>query len=309
MIEKIKELEKCEICPRKCKVNRLKEEKGFCNLGSEVKVALVSSHDFEEPCISGIGKDTKSSGTVFFSNCNLKCVFCQNHEISQEGKGKAITIERLAEIFLEEQERQVNNINLVTPTMYAYQIIEAIKIAKAKGLHIPIIYNSNGYENVETLKALNGYIDVYLPDLKYYSDDLAIKYSSAPHYFKIATRAIKEMYNQVGGPVFDENGIIQKGVIIRHLILPNHVQNTKRILKWIKENMPKDIYVSVMAQYFPTFKAKNMENINRKINLKEYREVENYLYALDLENGYMQDLGKHEEEYVPEFDFRGVEKE
>ena len=309
MIEKIKELEKCEICPRKCKVNRLKEEKGFCNLGSEVKVALVSSHDFEEPCISGIGKDTKSSGTVFFSNCNLKCVFCQNHEISQEGKGKAITIERLAEIFLEEQERQVNNINLVTPTMYAYQIIEAIKIAKAKGLHIPIIYNSNGYENVETLKALNGYIDVYLPDLKYYSDDLAIKYSSAPHYFKIATRAIKEMYNQVGGPVFDENGIIQKGVIIRHLILPNHVQNTKRILKWIKENMPKDIYVSVMAQYFPTFKAKNMENINRKINLKEYREVENYLFALDLENGYMQDLGKHEEEYVPEFDFRGVEKE
>ena len=309
MIEKIKELEKCEICPRKCKVNRLKEEKGFCNLGSEVKVALVSSHDFEEPCISGIGKDTKSSGTVFFSNCNLKCVFCQNHEISQEGKGKAITIERLAEIFLEEQERQVNNINLVTPTMYAYQIIEAIKIAKAKGLHIPIIYNSNGYENVETLKALNGYIDVYLPDLKYYADDLAIKYSSAPHYFKIATRAIKEMYNQVGGPVFDENGIIQKGVIIRHLILPNHVQNTKRILKWIKENMPKDIYVSVMAQYFPTFKAKNMENINRKINLKEYREVENYLYALDLENGYMQDLGKHEEEYVPEFDFRGVEKE
>ena len=309
MIEKIKELEKCEICPRKCKVNRLKEEKGFCNLGSEVKVALVSSHDFEEPCISGIGKDTKSSGTVFFSNCNLKCVFCQNHEISQEGKGKAITIERLAEIFLEEQERQVNNINLVTPTMYAYQIIEAIKIAKAKGLHIPIIYNSNGYENVETLKALNGYIDVYLPDLKYYADDLAIKYSSAPHYFKIATRALKEMYNQVGGPVFDENGIIQKGVIIRHLILPNHVQNTKRILKWIKENMPKDIYVSVMAQYFPTFKAKNMENINRKINLKEYREVENYLYALDLENGYMQDLGKHEEEYVPEFDFRGVEKE
>ena len=309
MIEKIKELEKCEICPRKCKVNRLKEEKGFCNLGSEVKVALVSSHDFEEPCISGIGKDTKSSGTVFFSNCNLKCVFCQNHEISQEGKGKAITIERLAEIFLEEQERQVNNINLVTPTMYAYQIIEAIKIAKAKGLHIPIIYNSNGYENIETLKSLNGYIDVYLPDLKYYADDLAIKYSSAPHYFKIATRAIKEMYNQVGGPVFDENGIIQKGVIIRHLILPNHVQNTKRILKWIKENMPKDIYVSVMAQYFPTFKAKNMENINRKINLKEYREVENYLYALDLENGYMQDLGKHEEEYVPEFDFRGVEKE
>ena len=301
------ELEKCEICPRKCNVNRLNNEKGFCKLGNEIKIALVSSHDFEEPCISGIGKDTKSSGTIFFSNCNLRCVFCQNHEISQEGKGMVITIERLAEIFLEQQARKVNNINLVTPTMYAYQIIEAIKIARNKGLYIPIIYNSNGYENVETIKALNGYIDVYLPDLKYYSDDIAIKYSSAPNYFEIATKAIKEMYNQVGSPVFDENGIIKRGVIIRHLILPNHVLNTKRILRWIKENMPKDIYVSVMAQYFPTFKAKNMEEINRKINLKEYREAESYLYALDLENGYMQDLGKHEEEYVPNFDFRGVE--
>ena len=306
-MENIKQLERCEICPRKCNVNRVNNEKGFCKLGNEIKIALVSSHDFEEPCISGIGKDTKSSGTIFFSNCNLRCVFCQNHEISQEDKGKVISIERLAEIFLEQQERKVNNINLVTPTMYAYQIIEAIKIARNKGLQIPIIYNSNGYENVNTIKALNGYIDVYLPDLKYYSDDIAIKYSLAPNYFEIATKAIKEMYNQVGSPVFDENGIIKKGVIIRHLILPNYVQNTKRILKWIKENMPKDVYVSVMAQYFPTFKAKNIEKINRKITIKEYREVESYLYALDLENGYMQDLGKHEEEYVPDFDFRGVE--
>ena len=299
-------LEKCEICPRKCKVNRLKNEKGFCKVGDKIKIALVSQHDFEEPCISGIGKNTKSSGTIFFSNCNLRCVFCQNHEISNEGKGKEITIERLAEIFLEEQERKVNNINLVTPTMYAYQIIEAIKIAKSKGLHIPIIYNSNGYESVETIKDLNRYIDVYLPDLKYYSEDLAIKYSSAPKYFEIATKAIKEMYNGVGSPIFDEMGIIQKGVIIRHLILPSYVQNTKRILKWIKENMPKDIYISVMAQYFPTYKAKEMDKINRKITLKEYREVENYLYTLGLENGYMQDLGKHEEEYVPKFDFTGV---
>ena len=306
-MESIKQLEKCEVCPRKCNVNRLNDEKGFCKLGEEIKVALVSCHDFEEPCISGIGKDTKSSGTIFFSNCNLRCVFCQNHEISQEGKGKVITIERLAEIFLEQQERKVNNINLVTPTMYAYQIIEAIKIARNKGLHIPIIYNSNGYESIDTLKALDGCIDVYLPDLKYYSDDIAIKYSSAPNYFEIATKAIKEMFNQVGSPVVDENGIIKRGVIIRHLILPNHVLNTKRILKWIKENMPKDIYVSVMAQYFPTFKAKNIEKINRKISIKEYREIESYLYALDLENGYMQDLGKHEEEYVPNFDFRGVE--
>ena len=174
------------------------------------------------------------------------------------------------------------------------------------GLTIPIIYNTNGFENVETIKALEGYIDVYLPDLKYYSNELSKKYSKVDNYFKIATNAINEMYNQVGTAKFNENGIIQKGVMIRHLVLPNHLQNSKHILKWIKENMPEDIYVSVMAQYFPTFKAKNIEKINRKISIKEYREVESYLYALDLENGYMQDLGKHEEEYVPNFDYRGV---
>ena len=299
--ETIKELEKCEICPRKCKVNRLKGEKGFCNLGNEVKVALVSSHDFEEPCISGIGKDTKSSGTVFFSNCNLRCVFCQNHEISADGKGKTITTERLAEIFLEQQERKVNNINLVTPTMYAYQIIEAIKIAKAKGLHIPIIYNSNGYESVETIKALNGYIDVYLPDLKYYADDAAVKYSSAPHYFEIATKAIKEMYNQVGTPIIDENGIMKKGLMIRHLVLPNQLQNSKDVLKWINDNMDKKVFVSVMAQYFPTYRANHFPEISRKLTKEEYNEIEQYLYSLDLENGYIQELGEHEEEYVPDF--------
>ena len=296
-------LEKCEICPRKCKVNRIAGKKGYCNLDDKVKVALVSAHDFEEPCISGKGKNTKSSGTIFFSNCNLRCVFCQNYEISQEEKGKDISIERLAEIFIEQQERMLNNINLVTPTMYIPQIIEAIKIAKSRGLNIPIIYNSNGYENAETLKMLEGYIDVYLPDFKYYDDELAIKYSSAPNYFEYATKAIKEMYRQVKAPKFDEYGIIKKGVIIRHLILPNYIQNTKRILKWIKENMPSDIYVSIMAQYFPTYKAKKIEKLNRKLTLKEYKEIEKYLYLIGLENGYMQDLGKHEEEYVPDFNF------
>ncbi len=299
-------LEKCEICPRKCKVNRINGEHGFCNATNKIKLALVSNHDFEEPCISGVGKNTKSSGTIFFSNCNLRCVFCQNYEISQQGKGKEITTKRLAEIMLEQQAKNVNNINLVTPTMYIMQIIEAIKQAKNMGLKIPIIYNSNGYENTEALKLLEGYIDVYLPDLKYYSNELAIKYSNAPNYFEIATKAIKEMYRQVGSPKFDEYGIIQKGVIIRHLILPNYVQNTKRILKWIKENMEDDVYISIMAQYFPTYKAKEFEKLNRKINLKEYREIENYLYTLELNNGYMQDLGKHEEEYVPKFDFKGI---
>ena len=298
-------LEKCEICPRKCKVNRLNKESGFCKASDKIKIALVSSHDFEEPCISGNTKNTKSSGTVFFSNCNLKCVFCQNHEISQNGKGKEVSLQRLAEIFIEEQEKKVNNINLVTPTMYVYQIIEAIKIAKKKGLTIPIIYNTNGYENVETIKLLEGYIDIYLPDLKYYSDELSIKYSSAPKYFEIASKAIKEMYRQVGNPVFNEEGIIQKGVIIRHLILPNYMQNTKRILKWIKENI-SGAYVSIMAQYFPAHEAKNIEKLSRKLTKKEYKEIENYVYTLGLENGYMQELGENEEEYVPRFDFRGV---
>lgn len=295
-------LEKCQICPRDCKVNRLLGNKGYCRCDDKIKIALVSTHNFEEPCISG----KNGSGTIFFSNCNLNCVFCQNYEISQEGKGLEVTTERLAEIFIEQQNRGVNNINLVTPTMYVYQIIDAIKKARNKGLNIPIIYNSNGYENVETIKMLKGYIDVYLPDLKYYNDILAVKYSKAPKYFEIATEAIKEMINQVGNPVFNEEGIIQRGVIIRHLILPNHIQNSKNILKWIKENLNEDVYVSVMAQYFPTYKAKEIEGINRKINKKEYNEIEKFLYTLDIKNGYMQDLGKHEEEYVPDFNLNNV---
>ena len=213
-----------------------------------------------------------------------------------------MTIEELADIFIKQQEKGVNNINLVTPTMYAYQIIEAIKIAKRNGLNIPILYNTNGYERVETIKALEGYIDVYLPDLKYYSNLLSKKYSNVDNYFEVATNAIKEMYKQVGTAQFNEDGIIQKGVIIRHLVLPNHLQNSKHILKWIKENMPEDTYVSVMAQYFPTYKAKEDKNINRKLTKKEYEEIENYLYTLQLEKGYMQELGEHEEEYVPKWD-------
>ena len=258
---------------------------------------MYSLHNFEEPCISG----KEGSGTVFFSNCNLNCIYCQNYKISQEEKGYEISIEELADIFLKQQRSGANNINLVTPTMYSYQIIEAIKIAKTKGLNIPIIYNTNGYENVETIKDLAGYIDVYLPDLKYYSNEIAIKYSKAPDYFNIATKAILEMINQVGSPEFDEKGIIKKGVIIRHLVLPGHIQNSKNILKWLKNNVDKKIYISVMAQYFPTYKAKEDKYLNRKLTNREYTEIENYLYMLNIENGYMQDLGKHEEEYVPDF--------
>jgi uncharacterized Fe-S protein, pflX (pyruvate formate lyase activating protein) homolog len=293
-------ISKCEICPRKCKVNRY-EKKGYCRCDDKVRIALVSKHYFEEPCISG----RNGSGTIFFSNCNLNCIFCQNHDISQGGKGIDVTVERLAEIMLEQQERGANNINLVTPTMYVEQIIKAIDIAKEGGLNIPIVYNTNGYEEVETIKKLNGYIDIYLPDFKYFTNELAIKYSKAPNYFEKVTFALLEMQSQFDEYVFDGE-IMKKGMIVRHLVLPNHIQNSKNVLKWIKENLRKDIYVSVMAQYFPTYKAVGDELIGRKLSFSEYRKIEQYFYGLDIKNGYIQDLGKHEEEFVPDFNMDNV---
>lgn len=294
----MQELEKCKICPHNCGVNRLNGNIGRCKSNGNIKLAMASIHNFEEPCISG----ENGSGTVFFSNCNMNCVFCQNYKISQQGLGREISIKELAEIFIDEQNKNAENINLVTPTMYVYHIIETIKIAKNKGLKIPIVYNSNGYENVETIKKLDGYIDIYLPDLKYYDDDLAFKYSGVKNYFENAASAIKEMYNQVGSPVLDENGMMKKGLIIRHLVLPNNLQNSKDVLKWINDNIDKKVFVSVMAQYFPTNKAKDFPEINRKLTKEEYEEIENYLYSLDLDNGYIQELGEHEEEYVPDFE-------
>ena len=286
-------LEKCTICPYKCGIDRTKIT-GRCKATDKIKIALYSVHKFEEPCISG----ENGSGTIFFSNCNMNCIYCQNYEISQQGKGREISIEELANIMIKQQEKGVENINLVTPTSYAIQIIEAIKIAKEKGLKIPIVYNTNGYENVETIKLLEGFVDIYLPDLKYVDNALSKKYSKVDNYFEIAIKAIKEMYRQVGQPILNENGIMQKGLMIRHLILPNQVENSKQILKWIKENMDDHVFVSIMAQYFPTYKAKENNELNRKLTQKEYEEVENYLYDLELENGYIQELGEHEEEYV-----------
>lgn len=293
----LENLKRCELCPHNCKVNRLNGEIGRCKCKDKVKIALASVHYYEEPCISG----KNGSGTIFFSGCNLNCKFCQNYEISQLGKGIEITIEELSDIFIKQQNKGVNNINLVTPTMYVYQIIEAIKIARKKGLDIPIVYNSNGYENVETIKKLSGYIDVYLPDLKYYDDEIAYKYSGINNYFENAKSAILEMQKQVGGPKLNENGIIQKGLIIRHLVLPNNIENSEKILRWIKSDINEEVYVSIMAQYFPSYKAKQMNDINRKLSEEEYAKIEDLVYELDIKNGYMQELGEHEEEYVPDF--------
>ena len=296
----IKELDKCTICPHKCGINRNEGKIGRCKASEKIKIALYSTHNFEEPCISG----ENGSGTVFFSNCNLNCVYCQNYEISQQGKGKEITIEELAQIFLEQQSKKVENINLVTPTSYTFQIIEAIKIARKNGLKIPIVYNTNGYETVETIRNLDGYVDIYLPDLKYAENEKAYKYSKIENYFEIATNAIKEMVRQVGKPEFDENGIMKKGVMIRHLVLPENVENSKKVLKWINDNLKDYVYISVMAQYFPTYKAKNDEKykeLNRKLTENEWKQIEDYIDFLGFENGFVQELGEHEEEYVPKW--------
>ena len=291
--------EKCILCPHKCGVDR-KINIGRCKAGDKVQIGGVSLHKFEEPCISG----EHGSGTVFFSKCNLNCVFCQNYEISNLGNGREREVEELAEIFLKEQKDGAHNINLVSPTIYADKIAKAIDFAKENGLKLPIIYNTNGYENVETLKKLEGKIDVYLPDLKYYNDEIALKYSKINNYFEIATKAIQEMYRQVGAPVFDENGMITKGLIIRHLVLPNNLSDTKKILKWIKENIDENVYVSVMTQYFPTYKSNEYEEINRKITKEEYQEIEDYIYEIDIQNGYMQDYANEDEnQYVPKWEY------
>lgn len=292
-------MENCKLCAFNCNVNR-DEKLGHCKCGSNPKLALASIHMWEEPCISG----TNGSGTVFFSGCNFSCVFCQNHQISHEQFGKEITVERLAEIFLELQAKNVHNINLVSPTPYIHSIIKALDIAKQNGLTIPVVYNTNSYENVETIKMLKGYVDVYLPDLKYFDNELGLKYSKIPNYFNVATEAIREMISQVGTPIFDENGIIKSGVIIRHLVLPTHLTETRKIINWIKENLPNDIYVSVMAQYFPTYKANEFEELGRKLSKREYEFILNMV--CELENGYVQELGSHEEEYVPNFDLQGI---
>ena len=294
MLQKLKE---CTICPHECGIDRINGKIGRCKATDKVKIALYSTHDFEEPCISG----ENGSGTIFFSNCNLNCIYCQNYEISQEGKGKEITIEDLADIFLKQQEKGVENINLVTPTSYVPQILEAIKIAKKNGFKIPIVYNTNAYENIETLKMLEGYIDIYLPDLKYSDNEIAKKYSNINNYFEVATKAIEEMTRQAGITKINEKGIMEKGVIIRHLVLPNHLENSKKVLKWIKENVDENIYISIMAQYFSTYKAKENIELNRKLTKEEWNEIEKYIEELDFKNGYVQELGEHEEEYVPKW--------
>lgn len=289
----------CIGCPRLCSIDR-KDKKGFCSMGQLPVVAKAFLHMWEEPCISG----TKGSGTVFFSGCNLKCVFCQNYAISQENFGKEVDITHLAGIFTDLQNKGAHNINLVNPTHFTMQIIECLN--QIENLEIPIVYNSNGYESIHGLGALEGKIDVYLPDLKYYSSEVSKKYSGAADYFEIATKAIGEMHRQVGNPVFDEAGMIQKGLIVRHLILPGMAEESMKILDWIHAELPKEVLVSIMSQYTPYYKAECFSEINRRITRREYDRVVNHAYKLGLENGYIQERASAEEEYIPDFNLEGV---
>ncbi|WP_061996376.1 radical SAM protein [Clostridium sp. ATCC 25772] len=295
-------LRSCSLCPRNCGVDRTGGEIGFCSASDKIKVSKVSKHFWEEPCISG----ENGSGTVFFSNCNLKCVFCQNYKISTEGFGKEISIERLSSIFLEQQSRNVNNINLVTPTHYIPQIIEAIKLAKSKGLILPIVYNSNGYEDVNAIKMLNGYIDVYLPDLKYFSDKYAVKYSKAPHYFTVATNVIDEMFAQVGEPVFNENGLIKKGVIIRHLMLPGLLFDSKKIVDYVYKKYNDKVFLSLMNQYTPFYNCSEYEELTKPLNPKHYESLIDYCVDLGYKNAFIQEEGTCKESFIPDFNLDGV---
>lgn len=240
------------------------------------------------------------SGTLFFSGCNLRCKFCQNYKISWECKGKEISIEELAKKMLWLQKEGANNINLVTAFMFVPQIIEAIRIAKNDGLDIPLVYNTSGYESVETLKLLDGIVDIYLPDFKYFYNELGENLSGVKDYYEVASKAIDEMKRQQPVNIIDD-GIMQKGVIIRHLVLPNHIQNSKQVLKYLKKKYGKDVQVSIMAQYFPEYKAKECEDINRKLTQEEFDEIESFVYKIGLENGYIQYLEDDEAQYVPDF--------
>ena len=291
----------CKLCPRNCGVNRTNDELGYCKAPNKLVVAKAYLHKWEEPCLTG----KLGSGTIFFSYCNLRCIFCQNYDISTKHFGKTITIDRFSEICLELQEKGATNINLVTPTHFVPLIIEGLKLAKTKGLNVPIVYNSSAYENVDTIKKLEGIVDIYLPDLKYYSNDLAIKYSNAPNYFKYATLAIDEMYKQVGKCVFDEDGNLIKGVIVRHLMLPTHLEDSKNIIKYLYDKYQDNVYISIMSQYTP-IKTLKYNELNNTINFNEYEKLLDYAYTIGIRNAYIQEEESCSESFIPVFDNEGV---
>ena len=304
MEKMLEALSNCRVCPRRCGADRASGKLGWCRAPFLPKLALVSVHHWEEPPVSG----TNGSGTVFFSHCNLACVFCQNHPISTGGFGQQVTVERLAEIFLEQQARGVHNINLVSAVQFLPQTAEALRLAKGAGLSIPVVYNSNGYETPEGLRLLKGLVDIYLPDFKYWDDGLAKEYSGAPCYREYAMTAITEMRRQQPGDVFHKDGTMRKGLILRHLVLPGHYKDSLRILDWVREALGAETIVSLMSQYTPVHRAKEYPLLSRRVTTFEYEKVVAYFWKVGLKNGYMQRRSSAGSEYTPLFDLSGVEK-
>lgn len=289
----------CNFCARRCGIDR-SQHAGFCGMTEKIRIARAGLHFWEEPCISG----EKGSGTVFFSGCNLRCVYCQNYEISTGGSGQEITLPRLKEIYSELIAQGAHNINLVTPTHYTDAVLASLE----EPLPVPVVYNTNGYEDVENLKRLEGKVQIYLPDLKYSDDSLAIRYSNAPGYFAAATRAIREMFRQTGRYRIDEEtGLMERGIIIRHLLLPGQVENTKRVIDWVAETFePGDVLFSLMRQYIPHGKAEDYPELNRKVTDEEYQTVEDHLFDSGIEDGFVQDEDSASKDFIPSFDGTGV---
>lgn len=302
-MENKKLYENCILCPRNCNTNRNDGNIGACMVSGKLKLARAALHYWEEPCISG----EAGSGAVFFSGCSLHCVFCQNEEISRGQSGKEIGKERLVEIFLELQEKGANNINLVTPGQYVPHIIWAVERARDQGLKLPIVYNTSSYEKVETIRRLEGIVDIYLPDFKYMSSDIAMKYSKAKDYPEVAKAAIAEMVRQQPNPVFDEEtGLMKRGIIVRQLLLPNLLEDAKAIVKYLYDAYGDNIYLSLMSQFTPLSNVENYPELNRKVSEKEYEEYVNYAIELGVENGFIQEEDVADESFIPHFDCEGV---
>ena len=295
-------MKECKVCPRNCGADRLSDQKGFCRAGAEIILARAALHMWEEPCISG----KEGSGAVFFSGCSLGCKFCQNRQISRGQTGKKVTADRLADIFLELQQQKANNINLVTAGHFLPQVAEAIEKSRNRGLQIPVVYNSSGYEKAEMLKLLEGLVDIYLPDFKYMDPELAEKYSYAKDYPEVAKEALKEMVRQTGTPEFDRRGIMKKGVIVRHLLLPGHVKDSRRVLEYLLSTYGKEIYISLMNQYTPMPAMKDDSRLSRKVTDREYQRLIDYGLQLGLENGFIQEGETAKESFIPEFNGEGI---
>ena len=285
---------KCNLCPRECSVNRNNKELGYCRASNKLKIGGYHLHMWEEPIISG----KNGSGTIFFSYCNLRCIYCQNYDISIYDNGKEITIDRFANICLELQDMGAENINLVTPSHYIPLIREGLMMAKDKGLNIPIVYNTSGYEKVDSLRLLDGLIDIYLPDFKYYDDNLG-KYSNVNNYFEIADKAIQEMYRQVGSPII-KKGIMRRGIIVRHLVLPHHSDDSKKVVKYLYDKYGDNIYLSIMNQYTPVRRCKYLE-LNDRVSEKEYDNVIDYAYDIGIRKCFVQDSESQSESFIPVF--------